>query len=50
MYFEGVLSYSSIVEVLNLIHTLSHEQAVKRGFSVNKSLLIPNLQKEGLTS
>lgn len=50
-YLEERLSFSNFVEAWKMILTLSHRQAsVEYSFSVDKSLLVKNLQKESLVS
>ena len=46
---EAKEEYKDLWRTLQLLITLSHSQAaVERGFSVNKEILVPNMQEESL--
>ena len=46
---EAKEEYKDLWQTLQLLLTLSHSQAaVERGFSVNKEILVPNMQEESL--
>ena len=46
---EAKEEYKDLWRTLQLLLTLSHSQAaVERGFSVNKEILVPNMQEESL--
>ena len=46
---EAKEEYKDLWRTLQLLLTLSHSQAaVERGFSVNKEVLVPNMQEESL--
>ena len=48
-YVEDHARYSKFAEIMKIVLTLSHGQAsVERGFSVNKNLLVENLQESSL--
>ena len=50
-FMHGNTKFRKCWDVLKLVFTLSHEQAaVERGFSVNKELLVENLQQLSLVS
>ena len=48
-YVEDHARYNKFAEIMKIVLTLSHGQAsVERGFSVNKNLLVENLQESSL--
>jgi hypothetical protein len=48
-YFEETVRFPNFVEIVKFVMILSHGQsAVERGFSINKSLLVENLQERSL--
>ena len=50
-YFDGTSRFSTLQEIFKFVLILSHGQsAIERGFSVNKNILVENLEEKGLIS
>ena len=48
-FFEGTSRYSALVEIFKFVLLLAHGQsAIEQGFSMNKNILVKNLEDETL--